>query len=894
MKNRLISIVLVLAMVLSLGVSVYGVELEHTNSKGEVIELNDFLDTKGHWAHDNILKWAEYDLIVGSNGYFMPNNYIKRGDLAIILDRMLGLKTISYNFFNDLPNNSYYRDSVLRCVAAGYIAGTSSNTVSPEGYATREQVAVIICRMFDIDTSYMGYSGFVDDNLIGDWARPSVSAMKRLGYMNGTNEGQVNPKSYITRAEMITILSNIANTYIPKKDITNEGSSFKSNFSTNVVVSRNIDLIDSVVGRDLIMTQSASSLLLSDSQVKGRLYVMGKANIDVKNSKVTQIYLNDGKSSISGISNDIAEVYVSKDASESSMDAIPKKLVLESGVRVKVDSIMYENDSTKTKTYYGNELKAEIADEQGYVIGGPKVRGVKFTQGQDNAVSVSNIQITVGDSKIKEVGVIWLDQEDDIDPVNPTCKNYDGKKVYKSDRIGEPFGFDVGSVKGTRAYRVYVIDNEGLFAYSDSVVFSEYEFSTSLKIYDNDYPEKVDVEVVFKGDSIPSISSVRVVYDIDELYSEKHNEIGLRKYYDADAEVQPDENKYQRYVGTISCDYERVDDEYVYNPPTAFGYIITFKDGSIINRFPVLTGAVPAGVSPMSALVTGSGSLLDSKISIKSRITTRYVLPQEVGIVYKFSNEKSLSNPSVSSWNKATSYVNVGLNDTAYFNNTIIPNTDYENTFYAAYVKTSNGYWYGDVRKMSNDFMGHENGYKLVGARLDVVGDKDAVVSVQVEGAVPDLDDIVSLGDDLGVATLRDLDAKISGKMVYFVLKNLNADISEIPLRINNKNAEKSNLITLSVNLNSKLDLSLKNKQEKNGYYSYSLSCGDGNEKIKIVDAELVGSSTAIYKDGDLGILVPTSVPVGNSKVKVEFTYYVLRTATNTIEWRFVRTFDLY
>ena len=892
--NKVVSMVLVLSMLLSMGIPAYAVEIEHTDAKGEVTKLNDFLDTRGHWAHDTILRWAEYGLIAGSNGNFMPNNYIKRGDLAVILDRMLGLKTISYNFFNDLSNNVYYRDSVLRCVAAGYISGVSSNMVNPEGYATREQVAVILCRMFDINTNYKGSSGFVDDYLIGDWARPSIVAMKRLGYMNGTNEGKVNPKSYITRAEMITILSNIANTYIPKKDITDEGSSFKSNFSTNVITSRNIELIDSTVGRDLILTQSATSLYLSDSVVKGRLYVMGKANIDVSGSRVSQIYLNDGKSSIDGISDKVEEVYVSKDATESSMDAIPKKLVLESGVRVNVNSIMYENDSTKTKTYYGDELKAEIADEQGYVIGGPKVKGVKFYQEQDNAVSVDNIQITVGDSKIKEVGVIWLDQEDDEDTVNPTYQNYDGKKVYKSDKIGEPFGFDVGYVSGTRAYRVYVIDSEGLFAYSDSKVFSEYEFSTSLKIYDNNYPEKVDVEVVFKGDSVPAISSVRVVYDIDELYSEKHNEINLRKYSNPDAEVQPNEKNYQRYIGTISCDYKRVDGEEVYTPPTAFGYIITFKDGSIINRFPVLSGAVPDGVSPMSALVTGSGSLSNGKISVKSKISTRYVLPQEVGIVYKFSNENSLSNPSVNTWSKSISSVNVGLNDTAYFNNTIIPDTDYENTFYAAYVKTSNGYWYGDVRKMSNDFMGDENGYKLVGARIDVVGDKDAVVSIQVEGAVPELDDIVSLGDNLGVATLRDLDAEISGKMVYFVLRNLNADIGEIPLRINNKNAEKSNLITLSVNLDSKLDLSLKNKAEKNNYYSYSLSCGDGNDKIKIVDATLVGSSTAIYKDGDLGILVPTSVPVGSSKVKVEFTYYVLRSATNSIEWRFERTLDLY
>ena len=65
----------------------------------------------------------------------------------------------------------------MRCVAAGYIAGTGTNTVSPEGFATREQVAVIIARMFNLDTGYSGNTGFKDDASIGSWAKSSIYAM---------------------------------------------------------------------------------------------------------------------------------------------------------------------------------------------------------------------------------------------------------------------------------------------------------------------------------------------------------------------------------------------------------------------------------------------------------------------------------------------------------------------------------------------------------------------------------------------------------------------------------------------------------------------------------------------------------------------------------------------
>ena len=199
-------------------VNVFGLSIIYEDPEGKTVKLNDFLDTQGHWAHDTIWKVADYGLIVGSNGNFMPDQPIKRGDLAIIIDRMLGLKSMSYNYFNDLYDSDYYTNSLLKCVASGYITGLSSYEIDPNGYATREQVAVIIARIFDLNSSnYSSSTSFKDDSKISSWARGSVSAMAKLGYINGTDMGYVNPQAYITRAELVTLLNNIANTYIPKK-----------------------------------------------------------------------------------------------------------------------------------------------------------------------------------------------------------------------------------------------------------------------------------------------------------------------------------------------------------------------------------------------------------------------------------------------------------------------------------------------------------------------------------------------------------------------------------------------------------------------------------------------------------------------------------------------------
>lgn len=908
--KKVLSFILMLSLMLSLTISVFAVSIEYKDKDGKVEKLSDFRDTNGHWAHDTILKWAEYGLVAGNNGNFMPNKNIKRGDLAIILDRMLGLKTTTYNFFTDLPNDSYYRDAILRCVAAGYINGTTSNTVSPEGFATREQVAVIICRIFDIDTSYSGSTGFADDYDIGVWSKPSIYAMKRLGYMNGTSDNKAKPKSNITRAELVTMLNNIASTYIPKKDTTSEGTSFSGKYPTNVVTSRNIELNNATIGRDLILTQATSSISLTNTEVRGRILALGKNSMTLSNSEISQIILLDGKSTLTGVSEKIKEVYVGQYASESSLDKIPNKVVLESGVRIKIDGTMYENTSAKTKTYYGSDLKAAIANEQGYVIGGPKVSNVKFTQDQDNTITVSDIKITVGDSSVKEVGVIWLDQNENEDTINPTYQNYDGKKVYDSDKINEPFGFTVGKVNGLRAYRVYVKDKDGLFAYSNTSVFSEYEFSTSLKIYDNNYPEKVDVEVIMKGDKIPDINSVRIVYDITELYSENHKEINLKLYSDPDAEEQPDTTKYKRYIGTITSDKIKNSlNEYEYAPPTAFGYIITFKNGTIINRFPVLVNAVPDNISPMASLVTGSASYNGNNIFIKdNKVITRYAIPQEVGVVYKVSDSESVSRPvaEANGWTRSSASINVGINETGYFSNTIPLSYNTGYTYYAAYVKTSNGYWYGDVQRINNGIQGDENGPRILGnPQIIMLSETSGLVVLNITNLNDDINinsPFVVSGDDYFLnKSLSGLEYVITNtedkntKKLIVQFNNLTANKNyNLGVQVVDNEGLKSNVQMIGLNTNNVLSISLSDKiLTSTGWTKYLVNFGSNSCYINSAGHSLVNMTDGrLSGETDMGksyISVNGISDLANAKISISCYY-----REGSHNFMFTRVINLY
>ena len=909
--KKILSILIMFCLIFS-SINIYGLNLSYTDEDGKTIKLTDFIDTKGHWAHDQILKWADYEIIKGNNGSFMPDNPIIRGDLSIIIDRMLGLKNTTYNYFSDLYSEDYYRESLLKCVSEGYINGIGNNQVNPRGNATREEVAVILCRVFNIDTSYSGNTGFKDDSSISYWARSSIYALNRLGYLNGTPDGRVNPKSNITRAEMITLLNNFADTYIPRKDNDSSGATFVSNFPRNLVTSRNIELRNSTIGRDIYLTQNTSSLNLTNTTVRGRIVLFDKNSLTLHNSSVHQIYLSSGKSTITGISELVEEVYVCDYASESTLDTFPNKLVLEPGVRVKVNGTMYENTTTRIKTYNGENLRAEVSDEQGYIVGGPKISFSGTSLSYENTLTFKNVRVTEGDNEVKEVGVVWLESDEDEEPINPTYKNNDGRKRYTG-AYYEPFTFELEDIEDYCTYRLYVRDRDGLYAYSSPITITANEFSITMDISEEDYPQKLKADVIFRGSNVPKVNSVQVIYAEDDLYSEKQNTVALRKYTEQYAENPTDDTRYLRYTGTITSPSERINGEMVYTAPTAFGYIITFGDGSIINRFPILSNVIPEGIDPVNTLIAGSITFGDNRIMINdSKVVTNLVSIEEVGIAYKESSSSSSSTPS-SNWTRILGGRNLDVKESYTFD-TNIPITDTSlNTFYAPYVKTSNGYFYGEVSKVENNWLGDAGGPRISNPSVMILDENTAVVKLSLSSSteISDYENCIynsyknsELFNGFSSYSLRDLDYHFTGSSLYLYFNNLISNsLYNINFYVKDINGLKSNICNISINTNDLVNISLMKKETSSNRTKYLIAYPtnmsidglfnigvDGNA---ILDS-VVGSVESYSNLGEECIFVYDVEDLQNKKVSLTFDFYINKFTMYQKCYTFTRVFDLY
>ena len=179
--RRLLSLLLTLALTVSL----FAVP---------VMADDSYSDTHGHWAESSIERWSEYNIVSGSDGAFMPDASMTRGQLAKVLANMLGLtETAANNPFSDVSDTAWYAPYMLRCYAAGIMLGANGKG-NPDAPVSRQEAMTMIARALNIeplDTSTL--DGYKDANGVADWAAGYVAALTSAGIVGGVGDSILAP-----------------------------------------------------------------------------------------------------------------------------------------------------------------------------------------------------------------------------------------------------------------------------------------------------------------------------------------------------------------------------------------------------------------------------------------------------------------------------------------------------------------------------------------------------------------------------------------------------------------------------------------------------------------------------------------------------------------------------
>lgn len=266
-------------------------------------------DTAGHWAQDALDTWQNYGVIKGNeDGNLMPDSGITRGEMAVMLDRVMAYQLKAQNTFSDLDQN-WYTDAILGANAAGIIMGMGDGTVQPGASITRQETAVMFARVLNLDTQSAPNAGFLDQASIPDWAVGAVNAMAAAGYMQGGN-GLFRPADTITRAEVVTILDNIFSANY------NTSGEYTGDVDGSAVISADaVTLKDMHITGDLIIAEGVGEghVELDNVTVDGRLLVRGGGanSIVIKGgSKITQVIVSRQKGKVRVAVEDSAQVSV--------------------------------------------------------------------------------------------------------------------------------------------------------------------------------------------------------------------------------------------------------------------------------------------------------------------------------------------------------------------------------------------------------------------------------------------------------------------------------------------------------------------------------------------------------------------------------------------------------
>ncbi|MBQ3951645.1 MAG: S-layer homology domain-containing protein, partial [Oscillospiraceae bacterium] len=148
-----------------------------------------------HWAAEAISYVTEAGLFKGTSATeFSPNGNMTRAMLMVVLARLDGVDT-------EGGDGKWYEKGMEWAVEQGITDGSS-----PNANITRQQLVTMLWRYAGKPASNASLDGYSDASEVASWATEAMKWAVENGIIKGTKKDVLSPNGYATRAQVATII----------------------------------------------------------------------------------------------------------------------------------------------------------------------------------------------------------------------------------------------------------------------------------------------------------------------------------------------------------------------------------------------------------------------------------------------------------------------------------------------------------------------------------------------------------------------------------------------------------------------------------------------------------------------------------------------------------------
>ena len=236
-----------------------------------------------HWADpylDQLVDWGAMRADQTEN----PDAPLTRAEFMGIVNRAYGYTETGEIPFTDVTTTDWFYDDVRIAYTAGYMAGTSETTMSPNDTLTREQAVCILGRNMMLKETPGESLAFADSRDVSDWARGTVKTAVDSYIVSGYPDNTFKPRAAISKGAMAVLVTQCIGTPVSQSGTYELGGVF----GNVTITSPNTTLRNTTVSGDLYVSGGVGlgNIKLENVNVLGRIIVSGTGESEAGDASV--------------------------------------------------------------------------------------------------------------------------------------------------------------------------------------------------------------------------------------------------------------------------------------------------------------------------------------------------------------------------------------------------------------------------------------------------------------------------------------------------------------------------------------------------------------------------------------------------------------------------------